>query len=273
MDNNKKTSEVWLKLTTKCAYWKANAVAKWDELNPQQKKIFKLLVGGSGIIVILSIALIIYASIHKKPIVQNNVSKSTVTQQQKQTVANKELAKQNIDLKNNNKDVKQVDISPTKDISIDTNMLTKNYQAENVKLKQQVAELMASKENLATKEDIKTLVSMINQNYSSNVELISQAQKSNDSQIQSILEKINKLDGDLHKVMKDSLITVVNNDFTVSSIIWVNGTQLLNIQDLALDKNITLKQGQTYKGWDLVSIDNHNCAVFKNSEGINKQCI
>jgi hypothetical protein len=264
--DNKKVNKAWLKINTKYAYWKDSTIVKWNKLNHQQKKVVKLLSGGASVLIILAIALAIFIPTSKKTVTQNDVSEHAVTQQKKQVIANKELAKQN-------KDLNQMDISLAKDISVDNKMVTKDYQAENAELKQQISELMASKEHLATKDDIKTLINIINQNNNSNIELIRQAQQSSDAQIQSVLEHIKKLDKDLHKVMKDSLITVANNDFTVSSIIWVNGTQLLNINDLDLDKNITLKQGQTYKGWDLVSIDNHNCAVFKNSEGINKQCI
>ena len=52
----------------------------------------------------------------------------------------------------------------------------------------------------------------------------------------------------------------------------VNGVQLVNLHINETNTDRTIKVGETYKDWDLISIDN-NCVIFKNKVGVNKQCL
>lgn len=143
----------------------------------------------------------------------------------------------------------------------------KALKSQNHELTQ---ELLKHKDELATKEDINNLVSYINSNNQSIEKSLEVSQQRNIKLYKSLEIK---LTAQIGKVISQNPIQINNSDFSLASIIWINGKELLIVHDNSLDENISLTIDETYKGWKLITINNKNCAVFKNTKGVNTQCI
>jgi hypothetical protein len=221
----------------------------WNKLNAIHKKI--VLISIVAIIAILAIAMYISHLEHEsiKDSIHNKTNTSVIDNYpfHKPVVVNS--APQNID--------------HSKDLQHQIEAL----KSQNDELTQ---ELSAHKDELATKQDIKNLVNYINSNNQTITQTINDNQNSN-IELYRALEV--KLSSQISKVIAQNPIQLNNTDFDVTSIIWINGKELLMVHDNALDRNVSLTVDETYKGWELLTINNKNCAVFKNNKGVNTQCI
>ncbi|WP_150467617.1 hypothetical protein [Francisella sp. SYW-9] len=136
-----------------------------------------------------------------------------------------------------------------------------------------IDKLNAQKGNLITKDNLKDLISSINQNNQS----LANEQKNYTKEFSDALSKLNNkidlLTKSVTKSIQQTPVTVSNNDFYISSIVWINGSQIVDVHDRKLNQNISMSVGQSYDGWDLLAIDDHDCVSFKNNVGINKQCL
>jgi hypothetical protein len=221
----------------------------WDKLNAIHKKI--LLISIVSIIAVLAIAMYISHLEHEN--IKDSIRKKTNTFVIDTYPIHKPVV---------------VNSAPQKiDHSKELKHQIEALKEHNNELTQ---ELSAHKDELATKQDIKNLVNYINSNNLTITQTINENQKNN---IELYRASEVKLSSQISKVIAQNPIQLNNNDFDLASIIWINGKELLMVHDNALDKNIWLTVDETYKGWKLLTINNKNCAVFKNNKGVNTQCI
>jgi hypothetical protein len=132
--------------------------------------------------------------------------------------------------------------------------------------------IAANKDNLATKKDLTQVLQAIEELNTNLQTKMNEIQAVQTKQNQTIADGLVDISRQVKKVIADNPITVENDDFNVSSIVWVNGVQLINIHVNKTDSNKTLRVGESYGDWDLVSVDK-TCAIFKNKTGVNKQCL
>ena len=241
---------------SKLVFIKVKSLEKWEKLTPLHHNIFKVSV--VFLVVFTLLMLVLTHFMHRPSPHQNPIA---ITKNQVGNSAKKVK-----------KITPQIDLAPKAKIVESADLIAKNKALEK-KNQQLMAQLEKNKDGLATKEDIKNLMSQIKEKDINSQKLANNNVNALSAQIIALSNQFDDLKQDMKKTIDNNPVTVANNDFYVASIIWVNGKQLINIHDNAIDSNVTLNVGQSYKNWNLVSVDNHNCIVFKNDVGVNKQCI
>jgi hypothetical protein len=255
MDKDKLNNKLHA-VKSKLAFAKGKLLERWNQLSLLHRRIFK---GCVCFLVIITLFMMTLSHFMNRPSSHQNPIAITKAQVGNSTSDVKEPAP-------------EIDLAPKTKIVESDDLKAKNEALEK-KNEQLMAQLEKNKDGLATKEDIKNLMDQIKEKNIKSQKLANNNVNAVSAQIIALSNQFADLKEDMQKTIYNNPITVPNNDFYVASIIWVNGDQLVNLHDNAIDSNVTLNVGQSYKNWDLVSIDNHNCVIFKNNVGINKQCI
>ena len=231
---------------------KTKVIAKYSEATTKQKYIYL----GAGVVVACVFVFGVHAAFsHKtvKPIIE-----------EKNKPAEKVDFAKFVQKKNTSDSVAAMNVpKQTQTLDLSNN---KQYQEKIAK------EIKENAKNMATKDDIKLLLTQFEELNKNTQEKINEQENIQSLQIASLQKQITAFEKTIRKVIAENPVIVPNKDFSVTSIIWVNGNQLVNVHVNSTDTDRSLRVGQDYMGWNLVSID-HNCVSFKNDKGVNKQCL